>query len=176
MSSTFFTPPPTVKGIKQFFAVLFTISKSNPLEYWDNNVRGTISLVKIMEKYNCRNLIFSSSASVYGESGISPFKEKDDLNPISPYGNTKLAIEKMLMDIAGAKPNNWKIFCLRYFNPIGAHHSGLIGEDLDGVTNNLFPLILKSFLGNHKLLVYGKDWPTADGTCIRDYILSLIHI
>ena len=124
-----------------------------------------------MKKNNCNLLVFSSSATVYGKETLSPIKENSDLNPTNPYGNTKLAIEKFLSDIYSQNKNIWKIACLRYFNPIGAHPSSLIGENPLGKPNNLFPLICNAALDNNqKLKIFGSDWNTIDGTCIRDYI------
>tara|TARA_B100000242_G_scaffold126304_1_gene89072 strand:+ start:20489 stop:21532 length:1044 start_codon:yes stop_codon:yes gene_type:complete len=145
-------------------------SKKIPLDYWEVNVCGTINLLMIMEKYNCKNLIFSSSATVYGEKNIPPFKETDTLNPINPYAKTKEVVEKILCDIYNSKKIKWNFTVLRYFNPIGAHSSGLIGEDPKSNSTNLFPIILNSVMKNEKLYVFGLDWPTTDGSCIRDYI------
>lgn len=145
-------------------------SKSYPLDYWDVNVGGTINLLKNMDKFNCKNLIFSSSATIYGEKNKPPFKESVSLDPVNPYANTKATVEKMLWDFFQSKKEKWKIINLRYFNPIGAHGSGLLGEDPLGAPNNLFPQILNAFYKNKKILIFGNDWPTPDGTCIRDYI------
>ncbi len=146
-------------------------SIQNPLLYWDNNLIGTINLLKIMDAQNCRTLVFSSSATIYGYKSDEIIKENDLINPINPYGNTKNAIEKILFDIFQSSNEKWKIINLRYFNPIGAHHTGLIGEEPKGIPNNIFPIILKVAAGiMPKLKIYGKNWPTVDGTGVRDYI------
>ena len=146
-------------------------SVDHPLSYWDSNLLGSINLFKIMNDYNCKTIIFSSSASIYGLSDITPFNEESLINPISPYGNTKYVIEKLLRDLYISSPNSWKIACLRYFNPIGAHPSGEIGEDPNDKPNNIFPLLIKVAQQKIKHFeIYGNDWPTEDGTPIRDYI------
>tara|TARA_Y100001978_G_C23568351_1_gene372836 strand:- start:142 stop:834 length:693 start_codon:yes stop_codon:yes gene_type:complete len=123
-----------------------------------------------MEKYECRTIVFSSSASIYGVSKNLKIEEESNINPINPYGTTKMCIEYLLKDIYKSF-NNWKIISLRYFNPIGAHPSGYLGEDPSGIPNNIFPNITKVAMGFMKeLKVFGRDWPTIDGTCIRDYI------
>ena len=155
------------------FAGLKSVSESifNPLSYWENNVNGTIKLLKIMEKYNCKCIVFSSSATVYRAQTCKLLKEDDFCDPINPYGQTKLAIEKLLNDIYKSSPTEWRIACLRYFNPVGAHESGLIGEDPLGKPNNIYPQITKVAIGELKeIMIYGSDWPTNDGTGIRDYI------
>jgi len=142
-----------------------------PLKYWNNNVFGTINLLEIMTEFNCKTLIFSSSATVYGFSENSKISEDLKIEPINPYGNTKHAIEKLLEDCYLSETDKWKIISLRYFNPIGAHKSGKIGENPKGITNNIFPLINKVASGDLSYLnVFGKDWNTYDGTCVRDYI------
>ena len=154
------------------FAGLKAVAESidNPLSYWTANVLGTINLLEIVKKYNCRNFVFSSSATIYSGDN-SFFNESSKLKPINPYGNTKLSVEKLMFDISQSKKNNWKIASLRYFNPIGAHPSGLIGEDPKGIPNNIFPLINNTAMGIQKTFkIYGKDWPTIDGTPVRDYI------
>ena len=155
------------------FAGLKSVSESilNPLSYWENNVNGTIRLLNIMEKYNCKCIVFSSSATVYRAQNGRLLKEDDFCDPINPYGQTKLAIEKLLNDIHNSYPSEWRIACLRYFNPVGAHESGLIGEDPLGKPNNIYPQITKVAIGElSEIKVYGSDWPTNDGTGIRDYI------
>ncbi len=155
------------------FAGLKAVSESLdfPLKYWQINVSGTINLLKIMERFNCNNMIFSSSATIYSNKENPPFKEDSIVEPINPYGNTKLTIEKILEDIFNSVPNKWRICNLRYFNPIGAHPSGLIGENPIGKPNNIFPLLLKVAASkSEKFKIFGKDWGTPDGTCIRDYI------
>ena len=165
------------------FAGLKSVNDSikKPIEYWDNNVIGTVNLLDVMNKYNCKNIVFSSSATIYQPKLNELINEEDDLGPINPYGQTKLVIEKLLKDIYLSKLNTWKIISLRYFNPVGAHYSGILGENPKGTPNNLFPLILKVASGASKMLeVFGKDWPTIDGTCVRDYIhvmdLSEAHL
>ncbi len=155
------------------FAGLKAVNESvlNPLRYWQENIFSSLNLVSVMKKYNCNLLVFSSSATVYGKESSSPIKENSYLNPSNPYGNTKLTIEKILNDLYDENSNIWKIACLRYFNPIGAHTSSLIGENPVGMPNNLFPLICNAALDNNtKLKIFGSDWDTIDGTCIRDYI------
>lgn len=142
-----------------------------PIDYWENNLLGTINLIKIMMKYNCFNFIFSSSASVYGDRAKSPINELALIQPSSPYGNTKATIEKFLFDVFQSASENWRIVLLRYFNPIGSHPSGLIGEDPLNKSTNIFPKICEIASNQEKQFnVYGQDWPTRDGTCIRDYI------
>ena len=146
-------------------------SITNPIDYWDINVSGSINLFRVMNKYNCKNLIFSSSATIYSKENNIPLKEDANFKPVNPYGSTKLTIESILEDIYYSSPKEWRICNLRYFNPIGAHDSGLIGEDPKDVPNNIFPLIQKVAAKElPKLTIYGDDWETHDGTCIRDYI------
>ena len=146
-------------------------SIEKPLSYWKTNLLGTYNLVNVMDKFNCRNLVFSSSATVYGLAGKPPINENTELKPINPYGTTKLAIELLLDNLHSSKNSAWSIINLRYFNPIGAHHSGLIGEAPNGVPNNLFPYLSQVASKKlKKLEIFGNDWPTPDGTGIRDYI------
>ena len=155
------------------FAGLKSVKESilNPLRYWDVNVNGTINLLRVMNLYQCRTIVFSSSATIYGLSGNQPITENTTINPINPYGRTKAAIEKLLNDIYVSEPDKWRISNLRYFNPIGAHPSGIIGESPIDVPNNIFPYITQVASGNLKrLTIFGNDWPTKDGTGIRDYI------
>ena len=156
-------------------------SKTNPLPYWKVNVLGTINLLEVMSKYGCNNLVFSSSATIYAENESSKFKEDSDLKPINPYGNTKLTVEILLENLFESNKQEWRLASLRYFNPIGAHASGLIGEFPNGIPNNIFPLITNTAIGLQKeLKIFGNDWPTKDGTAIRDYIhvmdLAKAHI
>jgi UDP-glucose 4-epimerase len=145
-------------------------SVQEPLMYYDNNVGGTISLLKAMKSCNVRTLVFSSSATVYGIPQYLPLDENHPTNPQSPYGKTKLQIEEILEDLA-ASDNAWKIIALRYFNPVGAHESGLIGEEPNGIPNNLMPYISQVASGKRpKLMVFGGDYDTPDGTGVRDYI------
>ena len=124
-----------------------------------------------MEKYKCNNIVFSSSASVYKPLSRKFLNENDICEPLNPYGNTKLTVEKILNDIYIRHPSKWRIACLRYFNPIGAHEIGFIGEDPLVNTNNIYPKLAKVALGKlEKIEIFGFDWPTKDGTCIRDYI------
>ena len=142
-----------------------------PLKYWDVNVCGTRNLVEAMERAGCFTLVFSSSATLYGYPKMVPIKESADICPINPYGRSKAAAEQLLDDVAISNPNKWKIASLRYFNPVGAHPSGLIGEDPLGIPNNLFPFISQVAVKRRNILrVFGNNWPTKDGTCIRDYI------
>ena len=153
-------------GLKSVFE-----SKKDPLLYWNNNVLGTLNLLEIMDSFECINFVFSSSATVYAQTKNSLLDENSDIGPINPYGNTKLTIEKLLNDIFNSQENKSKFASLRYFNPIGAHPSGLLGESPIGIPNNIFPLIINTAMGLQKeLKIYGNDWPTKDGTCIRDYI------
>ncbi len=155
------------------FSGLKAVSESvrKPLEYWDANVNGSITLFKVMKKYNCSTLVFSSSASIYASKNFEKMTEDCIINPTNPYGHTKATIENILKNLYNSNPNNWKIISLRYFNPIGAHPSGIIGESPQGVPNNIFPYITQVAIGERKLLrIFGKDWPTKDGTGIRDYI------
>ncbi len=155
------------------FAGMKSVSESviKPIEYWDNNVNSTIMLLKVMEKYNCKNIVFSSSATVYKTNPSKLLEESDICHPVNPYGNTKLTIEKILNDIYISQPNKWRIACLRYFNPVGAHQSGLLGEDPLERPNNLYPRITRVAIGKIKeIKIFGSDWPTRDGTGIRDYI------
>ncbi len=146
-------------------------SINNPLTYWDNNLNGTISLVKSMLKNKCSTLVFSSSASIYEPNTNELIKENTKIKPNNPYGKTKASIENFLEDIYMSNSNNWKIANLRYFNPVGAHTSGLIGEINSEKITNLFPKILQVALGQRSSIdIFGNDWPSKDGTCIRDYI------
>ena len=146
-------------------------SESDPHKYWDVNFGGTLNLLKVMKKFNCRKIVFSSSASIYGEPENFPIVEDSEIKPINPYGKTKAAVEELLFDIYNSDPKCWNIINLRYFNPVGSHSSGLIGEDPKGIPNNLFPYICKVANGRIKSLkIYGSDWPTKDGTGVRDYI------
>jgi UDP-glucose 4-epimerase len=141
-----------------------------PLHYYHNNVTGTLMLCRIMEKHNVKNLVFSSSATVYGNPHKVPIKEDFPLSATNPYGRSKLMVEEILKDLYFAD-NGWDIALLRYFNPAGAHSSGLIGEDPNGIPNNLLPYISQVAVGNlSELSVYGNDYPTHDGTGVRDYI------
>jgi len=141
-----------------------------PLKYYQNNITGTLMLCELMEKYKVKKMVFSSSATVYGMNNISPFKEDLPLSATNPYGWTKLMIEQILRDIYVAD-NNWSIVLLRYFNPIGAHNSGMIGENPKGIPNNLMPFITQVAVGKlEQLSVFGNNYNTPDGTGIRDYI------
>jgi UDP-glucose 4-epimerase len=124
-----------------------------------------------MNTYQCRTLVFSSSATLYGYPERVPIPETAPIQPINPYGHSKAAVEQLLHDLAASAPNQWRIACLRYFNPVGSHPSGKIGEDPLGRPNNLFPFVSQVAVGRRESLqVFGGDWPTSDGTCIRDYI------
>lgn len=143
---------------------------AKPLIYYDNNVRGTLSLIEAMIACSVKTLVFSSSATVYGEPQYLPLDETHPTSATNPYGRTKLMIEEMLTDIAAADPD-WRIAVLRYFNPVGAHESGLIGEDPNGIPNNLMPFISRVASGRlERLSVFGDDYDTPDGTGVRDYI------
>lgn len=154
------------------FAGLKAVGESaeKPLEYFDNNVGGTINLLKSMQACNIKTLVFSSSATVYGEPQYLPYDEKHPTCAINTYGRTKLHVEEILRDVANSD-STWRIACLRYFNPVGAHDSGLIGEDPEGIPNNLMPYIARVATGKLPYLnVFGDDYETPDGTGVRDYI------
>ena len=154
------------------FAGLKAVGESveQPLRYYDNNVGGTITLCRVMESHGCKSIIFSSSATVYGDPHSVPIKEDSPLSATNPYGRSKLMIEEMLQDLY-ISDNTWKIVLLRYFNPVGAHPSGLIGESPNDIPNNLMPYISQTAVGKRDLLqVFGGDYPTPDGTGVRDYI------
>jgi len=164
------------------FAGLKAVGESveKPLLYYRNNIISTLNLLKVMETAGCKNLIFSSSATVYGIPEILPVTENSPLSTTNPYGYTKLAQEYMLRDIYAAD-NRWDMSLLRYFNPVGAHESGLIGENPRGIPNNLFPFIMRVAGGTlPELGIFGNDYDTPDGTAVRDYIhvtdLALGHI
>ncbi|MHC1684886.1 MAG: UDP-glucose 4-epimerase GalE [Clostridiaceae bacterium] len=141
-----------------------------PLRYYHNNITGTFVLCQLMDKYNVKKLVFSSSATVYGMKNTSPVTEELAVHTTNPYGNTKLMIEQILKDIY-ISDNTWSITLLRYFNPIGAHESGRIGEDPNGIPNNLMPFITQVAIGKRKKLgIFGDDYDTHDGTGVRDYI------
>ena len=146
-------------------------SSSKPLEYYDNNIAGTITLLKAMKESGCKNIIFSSSATVYGKPESVPIREDFKVGAVTnPYGRTKLMIEQILQDIYAAD-SSWNVILLRYFNPIGAHKSGLMGEDPQGIPNNLLPYIAKVAVGQlDHINVFGNDYDTKDGTGVRDYI------
>lgn len=154
------------------FAGLKAVGESvqQPLKYYKNNVLGTLNLLEVMHKYGCKQIVFSSSATVYGEPKEVPIKEDSELYATNPYGRTKLMVEEILRDLYSSD-NEWAITLLRYFNPVGAHSSGLIGEDPKGIPNNLMPFISQVAVGKRKeLSVFGGDYPTQDGTGVRDYI------
>lgn len=155
------------------FAGLKAVGESveNPLKYYDNNVSGTITLLEVMKDNGCKKLVFSSSATVYGDPETTPIKEDFPVGSITnPYGRTKYFIEEILKDLY-VSDNSWKIVILRYFNPVGAHESGLIGEDPSGIPNNLMPFISQTAVGKRDVLnVFGGDYDTVDGTGVRDYI------
>ncbi|MBY0379765.1 MAG: UDP-glucose 4-epimerase GalE, partial [Burkholderiales bacterium] len=164
------------------FAAFKAVGESviKPLSYYRNNVVGSMLLFSVMKEYNVRNIVFSSSATVYGSPDNVPVKEDATIRPVSPYGWSKVMIEQVLKDIYVAN-NSWNIAILRYFNPVGAHKSGLIGENPNGTPNNLMPYITQVAVGKlDKLQIFGNDYPTPDGTGVRDYIhvvdLALGHI
>lgn len=145
-------------------------STSRPLLYYRNNIVGTLNLCEVMQRRNVKNLVFSSSATVYGEPSTVPIREDFPLSCTNPYGRTKLIIENLLRDVHAADPA-WNVALLRYFNPVGAHRSGEIGEDPNGIPNNLMPYIAQVAVGKlEKLFIFGNDYDTYDGTGIRDYI------
>ena len=164
------------------FAGLKAVGESvaKPLEYYDNNVTGSLVLFEVMAAANVKTLVFSSSATVYGDPTSVPIREDFPLSATNPYGRSKLMIEEMLSDLYRAD-ESWHIVLLRYFNPVGAHASGLIGEDPNGIPNNLMPIVARVAVGRlPSLSVYGNDYPTKDGTGVRDYIhvvdLALGHL
>ena len=164
------------------FAGLKAVGESNriPLRYYDNNITGTLNLCRIMGAHNIKNLVFSSSATVYGDPARVPITEDFPLSATNPYGRTKLYIEQILRDLY-ASDKAWNIALLRYFNPVGAHKSGKIGEDPNGIPNNLLPYITQVAVGRlERLSIFGGDYPTPDGTGVRDYIhvvdLALGHL
>ena len=151
-----------------------------PLKYYENNISGTVSLLKVMEKYNVKKVIFSSSATVYGDPERLPLDENCRLSTTNPYGSTKLMMEMIMQDLHKAD-KEWNIILLRYFNPVGAHESGLIGEDPKGIPNNLMPFVAQVASGKLQCInVFGNDYDTRDGTGVRDYMhvvdLALGHI
>ncbi|MEH2503725.1 UDP-glucose 4-epimerase [Bradyrhizobium sp. AZCC 1578] len=153
-------------------AGLKAVAESNvaPLTYYENNVLGTMRLVSAMKRANVKSLVFSSSATVYGMPTYLPLDEKHPLRPTNPYGRTKFFVEEMLKDLYKSE-NDWRIAILRYFNPVGAHESGLIGEDPRGTPNNLLPFVAQVAIGKReKLVIWGNDYNTSDGTGIRDFI------
>lgn len=154
------------------FAGLKAVGESvaEPLRYWDVNVGGTLSLLEVLDRHDVRGVVFSSSATVYGDPEVVPLTEMAHLSTTNPYGRTKLVIEQLLLDVAESDPR-WHMVSLRYFNPVGAHESGRIGEDPRGVPNNLMPYVMQVAVGRRsELVVFGDDYPTPDGTCVRDYI------
>jgi UDP-glucose 4-epimerase len=154
------------------FAGLKAVGESSvmPLSYYHNNVSGSVTLLQVMAEHNVKNLVFSSSATVYGENNPSPLDETMPTSATNPYGQTKLMIENILFDLARSD-EQWSIACLRYFNPIGAHESGLIGENPNGIPNNLLPYVSQVAVGRlAQLQVFGDDYQTPDGTGVRDYI------
>jgi UDP-glucose 4-epimerase len=154
------------------FAGLKAVGESlrEPLRYWDVNLCGSRQLLQVMQAHGCRNLVFSSSATLYGMPELVPIPESAPIQPINPYGHSKAAVEQLLTDLVASEPG-WRIARLRYFNPVGAHPSGRIGEDPRGIPNNLFPFVSQVAVGRRDCLqVFGGDWPTPDGSGVRDYI------
>lgn len=155
------------------FAGLKAVGESvaRPLDYYENNVQGTLTLCRAMDAAGVGVLVFSSSATVYGGAASVPIREDAPLGPANPYGHSKLMVERVLQDLADSAPSRWRVALLRYFNPAGAHPSGLIGEDPQGIPNNLMPNIAQVAVGvRDKVRVYGTDYPTRDGTGVRDYL------
>ena len=154
------------------FAGLKAVGQSvdKPIEYYANNVQGTISLLEAMKSADVKTIVFSSSATVYGDPQYLPIDEKHPTSATNAYGRSKLHIEEMLKDVANSD-SEWKIVCLRYFNPVGSHESGLIGEQPGGIPNNLMPYVAQVSIGKLPILnIYGNDYDTQDGTGVRDYI------
>ena len=161
-----------VEGVIHF-AALKSVGESvrEPLRYYDNNVAGTVALLGAMRAANVRTLVFSSSATVYGDPALVPIREDFPLSATNAYGWSKLMMEQVLADVDASEPGQWRIARLRYFNPVGAHASGLIGEDPQDIPNNLLPYVAQVAVGlREQLSVYGNDYPTPDGTGVRDYI------
>lgn len=155
------------------FAGLKAVGESveKPIEYYDNNVQGALVLCRAIKEAGVGMLVFSSSATVYGNAASVPIREDAPLGPTSPYGHSKLMVERILKDLEASDRGNWRIALLRYFNPVGAHSSGLIGEDPQSIPNNLMPNIAQVAVGlREKIRVFGSDYPTRDGTGVRDYI------
>jgi len=155
------------------FAAFKAVGESvrNPLRYYENNVAGTVALLRAMQTAGVRTLVFSSSATVYGDPASLPIREDFPLSATNPYGWSKLMMEQVLADVDTSEPGQWRIARLRYFNPVGAHESGLIGEDPQGEPGNLMPYVAQVAAGQREALsVYGNDYPTPDGTGVRDYI------
>lgn len=160
-----------IKGVIHF-AALKAVGESvtQPLRYYQNNLAGLVTLLEVMQANSCKNFVFSSSATVYGDPSVVPINEQCPVQPTNPYGQTKLMSEQVLRDLEVSDPS-WRVAYLRYFNPVGAHESGLIGEDPRGIPNNLTPLVARVAAGRMpELKVYGDDWSTPDGTGVRDYI------
>jgi UDP-glucose 4-epimerase len=154
------------------FAGLKAVGESvaEPLRYYHNNLGGTVTLLRLMAAHGVHRFVFSSSATVYGAPDVVPITEDAALGPINPYGRTKLFIEELLRDVSAAS-NEWRVVLLRYFNPVGAHPSGRIGEDPHGIPNNLMPFIMQVASGRlPEIKVFGDDYPTPDGTGVRDYV------
>ena len=154
------------------FAALKAVGESvaRPLAYYDTNVSGTLVLLQAMQRANVTRFVFSSSATVYGAPDALPIGEDAPIRTTNPYGATKAMVEQLLRDVAAAQAS-WSVVCLRYFNPIGAHESGRIGEDPHDVPNNLFPFVCQVAIGKRPHLnIFGNDWPTSDGTGVRDYL------
>ena len=157
------------------FAGLKAVGESvkEPLLYWHVNVCGSRTLLQAMAAHGCRTLVFSSSATLYGNPDSNPIAETAPIRPVNPYGQSKAAVERMSRDVAESQPDckGWRLACLRYFNPVGAHPSGEIGEAPQGIPDNLFPFISQVAMGERSSLdVFGGDWPTPDGSGVRDYI------
>jgi UDP-glucose 4-epimerase len=154
------------------FAGLKAVGESvqEPLRYYENNLAATVTLLKAIRRHGVRDLVFSSSCTVYGHPVRAPVDETSPIAPANPYGRTKAYIEALLVDLAAAEPG-WRVVLLRYFNPVGAHPSGRIGEDPRGTPNNLMPYVMQVAVGRRECLtVHGNDYATPDGTCVRDYI------
>jgi UDP-glucose 4-epimerase len=155
------------------FAAFKSVGESvaRPLLYYRNNVAGTVALLQAMRAARVGTLVFSSSATVYGDPASVPIRENFLLSATNPYGSSKLMMEQVLADVVASEPDFWRVVCLRYFNPVGAHPSGLIGEDPQGIPNNLMPYVAQVACGQRQYLnIWGNDYPTLDGTGVRDYI------
>ena len=171
LTRAFATAAEPIKGVVHF-AGLKAVGESvqDPLSYWDVNVAGSRTLLAAMRDHACRVIVFSSTSTVYGQPERFPLLETDPVAPLHPYAQTKLAVEQLLEALADSEPG-WRVSILRYFNPVGAHSSGRIGEDPRGIPNNLFPFITQVAAGRQReLRIFGNDYPTPDGTGIRDYL------
>ncbi len=172
LEQSFIKAPSEIDAVIHF-AGLKAVGESvqKPLQYWDENVNGSRCLPEAMAAHGCHTLVFSSRATLYGYPKAGPISKTAPIAPINPCGHTKAAVEQMLGDLHVSAPDAWRIACLRYFNPVCAHPSGRIGENPLGIPNHLFPFVSQVAVGSRgQLQMFGGDWPTLDGTGVRDYI------